>query len=91
MVYLPNRAGPRGDGDRNQFKGIYIRYLALINTILKDPAIKKFIEFNASYAWQNARSPDNFIDYNWTGPFNRWNGSTQGSALDLMNGVLMGE
>jgi predicted alpha-1,6-mannanase (GH76 family) len=86
---LTEPGGRKPGGDKNQFKGIYIRYLALLNTVLKDTTIKNFILTNANYAWQHARSADNFIDFNWSGPYSDWSGSAQGSALDLMNAALM--
>ena len=75
--------------DKNQFKGIYIRYLAILNTQLNDTTIKNFILSNAGYVWQHARSADNFIDFNWSGPCKARSGSAQGSAMDMMNAALM--
>ena len=86
---LTEPGGPDGGGDRNQFKGIYMRYLALLNAVLHDTAIKKFILLNADYAWQHAQSAEGFFDFNWSGPYNMYSGSAQGSALDLMNAAWM--
>jgi predicted alpha-1,6-mannanase (GH76 family) len=88
---LTEPGGTQPGADKNQFKGIYIRYLAMLNIVLKDETIKKFILLNADYAWQHARSADNFIDFDWNGPYKDWSGSAQGSALDLMNAALMQE
>ncbi len=88
---LTEPGGAEGGGDRNQFKGIYIRYLALLNGVLHDAAVKKFILLNANYAWQHARSADGLFDFNWSGPYTEWSGSAQGSALDLMNAAMMQE
>jgi predicted alpha-1,6-mannanase (GH76 family) len=88
---LTEPGGNTGGGDRNQFKGIYIRYLALLNGVLHDADIKKFILLNANYTWQHAQSNDGFFDFNWSGPYTDWSGSAQGSALDLMNAALMQE
>ncbi len=81
----------KGGHDKSQFKGIYIRYLAMLNTVLKDNSIKNFIQHNADYTWQHARNAEGFFDFYWSGPFTEWSGPAQGSALDLMNAALMQE
>lgn len=86
---LTEPGGTEPGGDKNQFKGIYIRYLAMLNAVLHDNSIKKFINLNADYTWQHARSTDGYFDFNWNGPFNEWSGSAEGSAMDLMNAALM--
>jgi predicted alpha-1,6-mannanase (GH76 family) len=75
--------------DKNQFKGIYIRYLAMLNIQLKDNNIKDFILSNADYTWQHARSAENWFDFYWGGPYLDWSSSAQGSVMDLMNAALM--
>ena len=77
------------DHDKNQFKGIYMRYLAILNTQLKDNNIKAFILTNADYTWQHARNADNWFGFYWGGPFADWSSSTEGSVMDLMNAALM--
>jgi predicted alpha-1,6-mannanase (GH76 family) len=86
---LTEPGGTTGGADKNQFKGIYIRYLAELNTVLKDSTIHNFILKNDDYAWLHARNSDNLFDFNWSGPFTDWSGSAQGTALDLMNAGLM--
>ena len=75
--------------DKVQFKGIYIRYLALLNTELHDDDISSFILHNADHVWNHCRSADGLCDWNWNGPYTDWSGSAQGSAMDLMNAALM--
>lgn len=77
------------NADKVQFKGIYIRYLALLNTELHDDLISTFILHNADHVWQYCRSSDGLCDWNWSGPFTDWSGSAQGSTMDLMNAALM--
>ena len=96
MKHLANKDGILTDpgdkkpgGDKNQFKGIYVRYLAILNLQLKDSNIKDFILTNADYTWQHARNADNWIDFYWSGPYADWSSSAQGSAMDLMNAALM--
>jgi len=75
--------------DKVQFKGIYIRYLALLNTELHDDRIKTFILHNTDYAWGHCRSSDGLCDWDWTGPYTYWSGAAQGSMMDLINAALM--
>lgn len=98
MKYFVNKNGivtDHDDGPANhdgvQFKGIYIRYLALINTELRDEAISDFILRNADHVWQCSRSSDGLCDYNWNGPYKRskFRGAAQGSTMDLMNAAMM--
>ena len=81
----------RPNHDNIQFKGIYIRYLALINTELHDETITNFILHNADHVWQNCRSSDGLCDYDWNGPYkkSKHTGATQGSTMDLMNAAMM--
>ena len=98
MKYFINKDGvviDHDDGPANhdgvQFKGIYLRYLAVINTELHDQAITDFILRNADHVWRCSRSSDGFCDYNWVGPYKRSNfsGAAQGGAMDLMNAAMM--
>ena len=77
--------------DNIQFKGVYIRYLALINTELHDVDITKYILHNADHVWLCNRGNDGFCDYDWNGPYKktRWSGAAHGSTMDLMNAALM--
>jgi predicted alpha-1,6-mannanase (GH76 family) len=75
--------------DKIQFKGIYVRYLALLNTELHDESIKTFILHNADHAWASCRGADGLCDWDWNGPYTDWSGSAQGSMMDLMNAALL--
>ena len=77
--------------DCPQFKGIFIRCLADVNTVLKDAAIQQFIMHNADYAWQHAQNNEHLFDLMWQGPFVKWTGAATGAALDLMNAAAMAE
>jgi predicted alpha-1,6-mannanase (GH76 family) len=88
---LTEPAGPKGGADKNQFKGVYVRYLAELNTVISDTAISKFLMHNADYMCTHAMDADGLVDFYWAGPYTDWSGSAQGSALDLMNAALMQE
>jgi len=86
---LTDRLGKDAGLDCPQFKGIYIRQLAELNTVLNDPAISRFIIRNANVAWANAQSPGHLFDFKWQGPYKDWTGVATGAALDLMNAAAM--
>lgn len=92
MQMLSDSAGiltePQGDGsnmDHMQFKGIFIRYLAGLNSLLHDPGIRSFILRNANMAWGHACDGHHRFCMGWQGPATRWSGAATGAALDLMN------
>ena len=73
------------NGDAVQFKGIFIRYLAELNTMLNDRKIKEYIRYNATTAWSQARNSKNRFTVRWQGPPIDWSGAGTGVGLDLMN------
>ncbi|MDB5284251.1 MAG: coagulation factor 5/8 type domain protein [Bacteroidota bacterium] len=75
--------------DAGQFKGIYIKFLSELNTVLKDPQIKQYIIHNATTAWANAQNNQHLFDGLWQGSYLNWQGSTTGAALDLMNAATV--
>jgi len=96
MKHLSNAQGiltepgdNKPDHDKNQFKGIYMRYLATLNLQLKDNNIKDFILSNAEYTWTHARNKNSWFDFYWSGPYADWSSSAQGSVMDLMNATLI--
>lgn len=77
--------------DNVQFKGIYMRYLALINTELHDEVVREYILHNADHLWTCSRSSDGFCDFDWNGPYKKshWQGGANGSVMDLLNAALI--
>ncbi len=75
--------------DAGQFKGPYIKFLSELNTVLKDTVIKQYIVHNAAVAWSNAQNNQHLFDGYWQGPYENWQGSTTGVALDLMNAATV--
>ncbi len=82
---LTEPCGRNFGSDAGQFKGIFIKFLAELNTQLHDPSVKQFILHNADIAWANAQTENHLFDGYWQGPYQNWQGSTTGAALDLMN------
>ena len=86
---LTDRLGKTAGPDCPQFKGIYIRHLAELNTVLKDPAIRQFILHNADVAWSKGQDAGHRFDFKWQGPYTDWSGCATGAALDLMNAAVV--
>ncbi len=85
----PREADTAGnDGDRPQFKGIFVRYLCDFCRHSRRPAYRAFILRNAQSIWANARNADNEFGLRWAGPFDRADASRQSSALDALNAAV---
>lgn len=75
---------PDCGGDGNQFKGIFMRNLQLLQEANPVSEFGAFIKMNADSIWSNARSADNSLDLVWSGPFQTATAATQSSALDAL-------
>ena len=74
--------------DGSQFKGIFMRNLAMLQMARPDAGIKAFIQRNADSVWNNDRSPTgNRLGLKWTGPYEDAGDTaeiTQSSACDAL-------
>jgi len=86
---LTEPCNPDCNQDGQQFKGIYIKYLSELNTVLKDSVIKQYIIHNASTAWTNDQNPQHLFDTPWQGPFSLGAVSPTIAALNLMNAATI--
>jgi predicted alpha-1,6-mannanase (GH76 family) len=75
----PARCG----NDATQFKGIFSRNLAVLNSAAPVPGFRAFLRRNAESIWKN-RDSDNRLSVVWSGPSEVKNASTQVSALDAL-------
>jgi predicted alpha-1,6-mannanase (GH76 family) len=82
---LKEKNEPDTGADGSQFKGIFIRHLALLYQITKKEDYKAFILKNAESIWANGREP-NSAQFGgvWAGPFDRADASRQSCALDCL-------
>jgi predicted alpha-1,6-mannanase (GH76 family) len=69
--------------DAVQFKGIFARNLAVLNSAAPDPRFQRFLQHNAEKIWQNG-DPDHRFGVVWSGPSDTRNAATQISALDAL-------
>ena len=79
------KCGPDGV----QFKGIFVRNLALLQKISPQQAYESFIDTNAEAIWNRAQGPGVQFDEVWSGPFVAANAATQTSALDAIVGAAL--
>lgn len=70
--------------DAPQFKGIFVRNLAVLDAIVHQPRYQAFLSSNALSIWQANRTPDDRLGLVWSGPPLALDASTQSSALDLL-------
>lgn len=79
--------GDLGD-DGPQFKGIFVRNLAVLYGVTEDPAYRDFILTNANALWSRSRSAAGAIGAHWEGPFDRADAARQTAALDALVAAL---
>lgn len=95
-VAILKEPGGVPNADQQQFKGIFVRYLARLTRALPRSSSERrgftdFILTNANVVWKHARSDVNEINVYWDGgeapPL--YNGITQTSGLDLLNAAAL--
>jgi len=69
--------------DTPQFKGIFVRNLALLYKAAPKAEYKRFVDANANSIWTNDQGPDYAFGGNWQGPFDAGDATRQTSALDV--------
>jgi len=75
----PARCG----NDAPQFKGIFVRNLAVLNAAAPVPGFRAFLRRNAGSIWKN-RDAENRLGLVWSGPSELRTAATQISALDAL-------
>ena len=89
-VFLETACDPKcGDGDDEQFKGVYARNLAHLYTLSPRPEYQAFLITQSDAIWNDDRNPQNEFGMYWEGPFDKLSSSRQSSALDAMNGAVI--
>jgi predicted alpha-1,6-mannanase (GH76 family) len=82
---------PDCGGDGTQFKGIFVRNLALLYKVAPSSRYKTFILANADSIWNGMHPPEYGIGTIWAAPYGSINASTQSSGDDaLISAVLIG-
>ena len=82
---LRESCDPHCLGNGQQFKGVFMRGLEILQGASPEDDFKTFIEVNAESIWQNARGPGGFLGSAWSGPFNDVQSvQSQSSACDAL-------
>jgi predicted alpha-1,6-mannanase (GH76 family) len=76
------------DGDRPQFKGVFVRNLYDFYRQSARPAYREFILSNASSIWDKNRNRKNQFGLHWAGPFDRADACRQSAAMDALNAAV---
>jgi predicted alpha-1,6-mannanase (GH76 family) len=77
---------PGCNGDRVQFKGIFVRNLMALNDAFPDARYVQFVRANADSIWNQDQGPDYEFGLVWSGPFSPDSNAaaSQTSALDAL-------
>lgn len=77
------------NADAEQFKGIFMRHLALLNQYSHKQEYDEFVALNAQSIWENAMQHGSVPPgVSWSLYSEKWNAATASSALDAMNAAL---
>jgi len=88
---LHDRCEPDCGGDGTQFKGIFVRNLAMLYKLAPSPRYKQFVLANADSIGNGMRPPEYGIGTIWAAPYGTINASTQSSGEDaLVSALSMG-
>lgn len=79
---------PQCGGDGSQFKGIFVRNLALLDRRQPELAFRRFILGNARSILTRDQHPDHSFGLVWSGPPGPASVATQSSALDALVAAL---
>jgi predicted alpha-1,6-mannanase (GH76 family) len=79
--------GKISGGDAPQFKGVFMRNLMALYTVVpasQAAQYKSFVDANANSIWTSDRGPSNELGCYWQGPFDSADATRQTSALDAL-------
>jgi predicted alpha-1,6-mannanase (GH76 family) len=79
---------PKCGADGTQFKGIFVRNLALLELRSHSPVYTGFIAANAHSVVTNDQAPDHSFGLIWSGPPGQATAVSQASAIDALNAAL---
>ena len=70
-----------------QFKGVFARNLAYLQSVAGDDAYVSFLQANADAIWNEDREDDSLLGPDWQGPYFDASAASQSSALDCLAGA----
>jgi predicted alpha-1,6-mannanase (GH76 family) len=78
------RETPCGGDICTQFKGVFMRNLALLYRARPLPELQTFMRHQSDQLWNSNRNAQNQFGYEWQLPFDKATASRQSSALDAL-------
>lgn len=81
---LHDSCEPDCGGDGTQFKGIFVRNLALLDEVAPATEYETFVRTNAASIRTGMTAPEFGIGVRWAAPYGTVNASTQSSGLDAL-------
>jgi hypothetical protein len=75
---------PCGGDICTQFKGVFMRNLALLYQVRPEPAFLTFMRKQSDQLWEHNKNEQNQFGYEWHLPFDKATASRQSSALDAL-------
>ena len=89
-ILYENRCEPDNcNGDAEQFKGVFMRHLAVLNQYSQKNEYCGFIKINAQSIWENAMQHGSVSPgVSWSAFSKKSNAATSSSALDALNAAL---
>jgi predicted alpha-1,6-mannanase (GH76 family) len=75
---------PDCGADGTQFKGIFMRNLAVLYRIAPSATYRNFVLKNADSVWKGMQPPKYEIGTSWSAPYGDANASTQSSGMDAL-------
>lgn len=91
IIHEIDECEPNCGNDGSQFKGIFVRNLAYLQSVAPQAAFKTAIVRNADTIWAKNRNDKNQLGIAWTGPPDLGRGptaSTHSSAMDVLVAAL---
>ena len=82
----PGYPGPP-DTTGSQFKGVFARNLAVLQSVAADDAYVSFLQKNADAIWSEDRENGGMLGPDWQGPYFDASAASQSSAIDCLIGA----
>lgn len=74
--------------DERMFKGVFVRNIRELQSVLKDPKLGSFMKDNINQLWNSSRSSSDLLGFHWQGPFDSGDAARQTSGVELLNAAL---
>ncbi|KAF2771301.1 Six-hairpin glycosidase [Teratosphaeria nubilosa] len=80
---------PSSDDTAAQFKGVFVRNLAKLQTVANNNAYVDFLTKNANFIWEHNINPQGQLGADWQGPAKYISAPSHSSAMDCLVAAAM--